>query len=148
MSFVQLDRRFRKIGPHLDSEQESQDSYLSAFIDSDSSLSWADLLAQPIVVILGEPGSGKSEELENSALSIKASGEFAFYVPLERLAGESLDRILGPEDLASLRRWKASRVLATFFLDSVDEAKLRMAADFLTALKRFQSEISRDRLPL
>jgi len=139
---VDLDRRFRKVSPDIDVEQAAVDSYAAELFGHTSALSWADLLAMPRVVILGEPGSGKTHELRQRVDSLRTAGHVAFFVPLERLVSEPLEKILDPEDSPTLRRWLKSTTNAFFLLDSVDESKRRSHRDFLTALDRFRGSTS------
>jgi hypothetical protein len=139
---VELDRRFRRVSPDIDVEQAAVDSYAAELFGHTTDLSWDDLLAMPRAVILGEPGSGKTHELRQRVDSLRTAGNVAFFVPLERLVSEPLEKILDPEDSPTLRRWLKSTTNAFFLLDSVDESKRRSHRDFLTALDRFRGSVS------
>jgi len=134
---VELDRRFGKLAPEVDAEQAAVESYAADLLGQPSGLGWSDLLAAPRVVVLGEPGSGKTHELQKQSESLRGVDKPAFFVPLERLVTEPLASALGPEDSQALQRWLRSTARAAFFLDSVDESKRRSPRDFLTALDRF-----------
>jgi hypothetical protein len=138
--FVDLDRRFRKLNPNETPEAAGVRSYTRA-LGGEGAPGWDDILKSRIVVVLGEPGSGKSWELEDRARRLAENGGFAFLIPLERLARQSLEAILSPEDQQHFRQWSRSGKSATFFLDSVDEAKLRASADFSAALCTLRSAI-------
>ena len=71
-----------------------------------------------------------------------AEGGDAFYIQLDRVASEPFDEVLGSEALGRFRAWRRGNKQATFFLDSVDEAKFHKAADFLTALDRFRGAVA------
>ncbi len=113
----------------------------------DSGLTWDDALKSHVVVVLGEPGSGKSWELEERARSLAESGYFAFFVRLEQLSAQTLQSILDPTAQQRFRDWLGSAADATFFLDSVDEAKLRHPGDFFAALDSLIRAIGEDGLP-
>lgn len=138
---VELDRRFRKVLPEVDVEWAAVESYAADLFEQPSGLGWQDLLATPRVVILGEPGSGKTSELREQTEALRRGGRDAFFVPLERLVTEALGSVLGPEDSQAVRRWLKGGARAFFFLDSVDESKRRSSRDFLTALDRFRDAI-------
>lgn len=139
--FVELDRRFFPLGESAGSNEEASRSYLSGFRPDSSLNSWEKLLGHQLVVILGEPGSGKSWELRNQCRRLKDNKQVAFYIELERLATSPLIETLPPTDVEQLNSWSRSRDIAWFFLDSVDESKLRRHADFYTALAKLRDVI-------
>jgi hypothetical protein len=147
--FVELDRRFVPLIQSIDAEEQASNSYATYFDLSsqfDGSLTWKELLDLHVVVVLGEPGSGKSWESRNRASELNRQGNYAFYVRLDELAGNTLESCI--EDKLRLRSWGRSNERAHFFLDSVDEAKFRTHSDFRIALEKFArtlraSEIAR-----
>ena len=52
------------------------------------SLSWSDLLARHRTVILSEAGSGKTEEIRQTATSLRREGKAAFFLRLEHVADD------------------------------------------------------------
>ena len=134
--FIDLDRRFYKAPDQKNPEESAQESYLLESLSSDSHFSWSDLLQHPLVVILGEPGSGKSTELQLQAGKLRDQSEQVFFVRLDRLVNETLAAVLGERDRVAFKDWKKRSHMAWFFFDSVDESKLRRPDDFLTALDR------------
>jgi hypothetical protein len=142
-NFVDLDRQFVRLSNTADPEDAASDSYiLWAYRLGSGKLDWNGLLKKQAVVILGEPGSGKSWELERRARELSDAGEFAFFIRLEDLIHRPLRVALGRETQV-FDRWTAGQRPAFFFLDSVDESKLNKAEDFYVALKHF-----RDALPV
>ena len=99
-------------------------------------LDWADLLERPRVVVLAEASSGKTYEFRRQAAAMRRAGRTAFFTPIEQLASNGLEIVLGTTLATELRAWRASGDLAWFFLDSVDEAKLTHRT-FAVALNRF-----------
>lgn len=90
------------------------------------SLQWADLYAHRCVIVLGEGKCGKTHEFQQQRQQLQAQGRFAFFVWLEKLHdGDFLDAIRAEEE-REFQRWiKVSDAEAVFFLDAVDELKLR-----------------------
>lgn len=88
------------------------------------SLSWAEILQHPRVVVLAEAGSGKTAEMQAQATRLKAEGQSSFFIELERLQ-RPLAEILPSEENRALDAWKTEgHSTAWFFLDAVDELKL------------------------
>jgi len=135
--FIDLNRRFLDVTELEDSEMAAFDSYTRMLLSSEPGLDWKGLLLSRIVVILGEAGSGKTWELRYRASALRKEGVFAFFVPLESLVGSQLVEAFAPEDERSYLEWKDTSSEATFFLDSVDEAKVRKQQDFVRALNSF-----------
>jgi hypothetical protein len=94
--FVELDRRFGVISELTDSEEAAFLSYSGLFTLRESELGWNDLLASRIVVVLGEPGSGKTWELRhremNRGTSVPRVHKSVLFYCLRRL--RLLDRLL------------------------------------------------------
>lgn len=139
--YIDLDRRFRKLDDSARSEDLALNSYRADSSNIPVDLGWNELLEEKLVIILGEPGSGKSWEIRHRCAATKAQSEYAFFVELERLVWEPFHDVLSPEDQSLFQQWKSSDKHARFFLDSVDEAKLRKQSDFHTALDRMRNEI-------
>lgn len=144
-TFVQLNRRFLSLADKDPREETASRSYLRE--SHNRGLGWDDLLQRRLVIVLGEPGSGKTEELRQKALSLRAAGQSAFFVRLDELVQTPLASVIGPETSAPLDSWHAVSSPATFFLDSVDESKLQKASDFHVALRRFRDAIGPAVLP-
>jgi hypothetical protein len=138
-AFVNLDRRFRVLEPGERPEESAYSSYIASL--TSPGLSWEDILKHRLVVVLGEAGSGKTWEFRERARLLAAEGHCGFYIQLDRLVLEPLDRVLGPEEVRRFRAWLRGNEQATFLLDSVDEAKFRKVSDFLTALDRFAEAV-------
>jgi hypothetical protein len=62
-SFIELNRRFRKLEQNAKSEEAAVDSYTISSVWRMGGLGWNELLKENRAVVLGEPGSGKSWEL-------------------------------------------------------------------------------------
>jgi len=142
--FVELDRTFRPVDPGTNPEEADTSSYTRTLPEVSPAIRWADLLQRRLVVVLGATGSGKTWEFKHRAT---LDGQRAFYIRLDALTNEGLEPVLGSSEYGRFRDWLRSRHEATFFLDSVDEAKLRSSADFYRALDRFRDAIGTASLP-
>lgn len=140
--YVDLNRRFENFLPEEDSEVAVMRSYLTGFIGGESGSSWDEVLKHRLVVVLGEPGSGKSEEFRYLASVGKENGKATFLLELNRLVTEGVGSVLGEVGFLEFSQWKATSSEATFFLDAVDESKLQRIDDFLVALDRLQGVIT------
>lgn len=139
--YVDLDRRFDTFSPDTNSEAAALRSYLDALEGGGAGSSWNDILKHRLVVVLGEPGSGKSEEFRHQAEVHQRDGQTTFLLELNRLVTDEVAVVLGEAGFAEFCRWKAGASEATFFLDAVDESKLRRVDDFLIALDRLHGVI-------
>ena len=106
---LDLDRRFQP----LDEKREAKLA------------TWSDLLAERCVVVLGEGGMGKTTEFRAQAAKHRKAGDFAFFCELVTLAENEFKQALDPNDDSVIAQWRASTRDAFFFLDSLDETKLR-----------------------
>jgi len=142
---IELNRRFCELTKESSSEGLGFNSYAYSFRE-DKGLSWDQLLSKKCTVILGEPGSGKTIELTEQAEKVRKSGKQAFFVRLDELVTQSINIALDPADTASFQQWLKGNQQATFFLDSVDEAKLKDYEAFSIALKKLLEAIKPTRL--
>lgn len=130
--FVELGRKFEVYRDDESVEEAARRSYIAENFSSRDQLDWESLLKHRLVVILGEPGSGKSEELHAQ----HRKNPDSFFLRIERLVTEDIDTILSDEEFDRLTRWKSSTASGLFFLDAVDESKLKRDDDFTVALDR------------
>lgn len=125
--YIDLNRRFQELTDDELPDAESLAAYIDYDFDSDEG--WVDLLKRRRVVILAEAGSGKTWELKEQARKLAEAGEAAFFLPLEELATSSLQELLSPSDRQALEFWEQNSVsTAWFFLDAVDELKLKQGS--------------------
>ena len=137
-NYIDLSRMFSPVPPEAVAEESAMKSYAagSNWLRRRNALSWDELLKHPLVVLLGEPGSGKTYELRHQA-TLSSAGCLRFYFRLDELAASGEQFRLLDDDALRLAKWRATSDKAVFFLDSVDEAKIRQATDFHRALDRF-----------
>jgi len=102
---------------------------------------WPDLLCGGCVVVLGERGTGKTEELRACADQQRRAGKAGFFLRVEEVARRGVANSLHLDDLGAYRTWnEAAADEAWFFLDAVDEATLRGSA-LSSALTTFAQEL-------
>ncbi|MFG5379810.1 hypothetical protein [Yoonia sp. R2-816] len=137
---VPVDRRFSK-----PSEEELRDydyqGYLGSYYASKTS-NWNDILQCKRVIILGEGRSGKTHEFRQQAAQLRAKGRCSVFIPLERLHDSTTEDAISPADERALDEWLniKSEDEAWFFLDAVDELKLRDGS-FRSALRKLGRKI-------
>jgi len=138
MGFIELDRKFTEYIADESSETLAQRSYLMGFMGREDGETWPELLKYRLVVILGEPGSGKTEELKAKHRQQPAN---SFFLELNRLVTEGVQNNLDDEENRRFVTWKRGHGEATFFLDAVDESKIKRPEDFFIALERVKNAI-------
>ncbi len=138
MKYVDLDRSFLPISK--DQESTEVDYRVSLASGLTGAKKWSDLLELRRVIILAEARAGKTEELRETAERLRHDGRSAFFVRLEHVARDfELSFDAGShEDFLS---WLSTGTPGWFFLDSVDEARLRAPKDFETAIRVFGARL-------
>lgn len=146
--YIDLNRRFVARDPKVAAEDLAQQSYdLDRWLTRGSSLTWPELLQKKgITVVLGEPGSGRTWEFQAQQSRLQASGKTAFYVQLQHLVEHSVEDWLDSDHERSFAKWREGTGEAIFFLDAVDEAKLRAVKDFEAALMQFRKSVGAENL--
>ena len=136
--FVELDRHFAAIPAGLKLQDEDD---IRRAVGLTATLRWDDLISRHRVVILAEPGAGKTREIQIAASRLRADKRAAFYLKLEHVA-QNLEQAFDIGTFDEFEEWQRGSGEAWFFLDSVDEAKLADPRDFDKAVRRFASAIS------
>jgi hypothetical protein len=146
-NYIDLSRTFAPVPQKVGAEESALQSYAShsIWLLRRNALTWDELLKHALVLLLGEPGSGKSYELQYQA-TLSSSDCSRFYFRLDELAVGGEQFHLDDGDERPLAEWRESDAKAVFFLDSVDEAKIRQATDFYRALDRFLELVGRHNL--
>lgn len=115
-NFIELDRRFTPLGRGARSEDVALESYTRSLLGQDPGLGWNEIIQNRLVVVLGEPGSGKTWEFRRRSELVSASGAFAFFVRLDQIASQPPETALQSEDVERFQRWIRSNQQAVFFL--------------------------------
>lgn len=141
--FINLHRHFRELNKN---ELKATDELPSweDWLGRDSSLGWPAILKWQRVLLLAEAGSGKTAEMQAQAKRLRAEQKYAFFLPLEALVqGTVLEALSSKEDEAAFTSWQQDdNQAAWFFLDSVDELKLKDGSALKTALRKFGKEVN------
>jgi hypothetical protein len=82
-TFIELDRHFVAVASK--SPDEDQTDIDPAFSHA-MPVQWSDLLAKDRVIILAEPGAGKTWEIRHAAERLRRDGKTAFFLRLEHVA--------------------------------------------------------------
>lgn len=139
--FIDLKRRFLETRKDENAEDAAVSSYAAYAFQRWHSFDWDELLKHPLVVIKGEPGSGKTWELEHQA-DLAAVSPYSFYLRLDEMSTASAPLPLREHQIALFSEWRQRNERAVFFLDSVDEAKLKGSSDFARALDNFRAALT------
>lgn len=101
---------------------------------------WHEMEGERRVLILADPGAGKTFEALTRARKLHERGKRAFFIRIEAvdLAFESAFEV-GTRD--EFRAWLGSNDEAWFFLDSVDEAQLNTPRALESAIRIFGERI-------
>lgn len=141
LEYVDLARSFR-----VPQEAEDGDTPPFGWRHSYSSVGWEDLLRAEAVVLLGEPGAGKTTELRAQARRMAKSGDAALFVEAAELDGR-LSEVLGTEAESQFMEALDSGARAHVFLDSVDEGQ-SAGVELRGVLRRIQSWFEERRFEL
>ncbi|MEW6669398.1 MAG: hypothetical protein AB1512_29655 [Thermodesulfobacteriota bacterium] len=122
--YVQLNRTFLDFHPQ---DPESDLDTLLAIAELTGNMTdWDALLQSRCVVVLGEAGSGKTCEFSEKVRSLQEAGKQAFFCAIEDLADEGLEAALPDQShVKRFRAWVFGEDQGFFFLDSIDEARLK-----------------------
>lgn len=132
--YIDLNRTFLDFDENSDVEGAAFKSYIAGLTGETT---WKKLLQSRYVVVLGEPGSGKTWELEAQPEKLRKDGFYAFFMRIDVLSAGTFEAAIDAHDTEFFRKWQTSLQEATFFLDSVDEAKLKSPKAFQDALNVF-----------
>ena len=132
---IELRRTFREL-----LLKEQVDDARSLF-PGHATLMLPELLNELRVVILSEGGTGKTEEIREAALRLRAEGKAAFFLRLEHVAND-FDSAFEVGDLQEFQAWLASPYPGWLLLDSIDESRLRSPLDFAAAMRKVSARLS------
>ncbi len=84
---------------------------------------WPEIDDEFRVLIVADPGAGKTFEAQTHARGLQKRGRHAFFIRIEKIDA-TFDESFEVGTAAEFAAWLASTDEAWFFLDSVDEAQL------------------------
>ena len=132
--YIEIDRRFTRLHGSDRPEELAAASYLDGSLANSLTLGWTELLKDRLVVVLGNLGAARAGNFGHAGASLQEKGDNAFLIELERLVAGTFEALLAPADRERFQKWLRGGQTAWFFLDSVDEAKIRRSADFYAVL--------------
>lgn len=130
--YIPLDRTFHELAIE---PSEGDDVDLPLQFGKRETLRWPSLLDEYRVILLSEAGSGKTEEIRNTARALRKDGEHAFFVRIEHVS-QDFEDAFEEGSLEEFNAWAASGEEGWLLLDSVDEARLRDPKDFERAIRK------------
>lgn len=130
--YIPLDRTFHELA--LESGA-NDDVDLTRRLGQRESLRWPNLLSEYRVILLSEAGSGKTEEIRNTARKLRQEGKPAFFVRIEHVS-QDFEDAFEEGSFEEFSAWAASGEEGWLLLDSVDEARLRDPKDFERAIRK------------
>ena len=101
---------------------------------------WHEIEDQFRVLIIADPGAGKTFEAQTRARRIKERGRHAFFIRIEKIDA-TFDQSFEVGTAAEFAAWLTSTDEAWFFLDSVDEAQLETPRALEDAVRIFGAKI-------
>lgn len=132
---VDLQRRFGDFDPAAIGERDDLTYSLASYYYAPKT--WKDVLESRCTVVIAEAGNGKTEELRYQAIQQRSAGRASFFCRLELLAAMSLEDAIEIGSVEEFVRWKDNNEKGWFFLDSVDEARLKHPRDFELGIVNF-----------
>jgi hypothetical protein len=137
--YIELNRQFT---PVPNSKEAAEENQILADWGHLKSKSWHDLEQEFRCVILAEAGAGKTSELKYRAEFLKQQGKPAFFICIEDIEAD-FQTAFEIGDQGDFQTWLESTQEAWFFLDSVDESRLKEPKTFEKALRHFARTISK-----
>ncbi len=136
--YIELNRQFT---PIPNSNEAAEENHISAAWGHLKSKSWHDLEQEFRCAILAEAGAGKTWELKYRTEFLNQQGKPAFFIRIEDIDAD-FQNAFEIGDQADFQSWLESTQEAWFFLDSVDESRLKEPRAFENALRHFARAIS------
>lgn len=134
---VDVNRTFSELPRNDQLNIEDYDDWFRA-LSPTAGLPWSKLLTKRVVVILGEPGIGKTFEFDQQVKRLQKDNKPAFFLPLNEInSDQDVERALKTGGKL-YEQWKSDGSdNGYFFLDSVDEARLNSPTALKAALRFF-----------
>lgn len=142
--YIDLERNFWPVKPDREGDPET---IRRAFeLELDQPISWKNLLEKRRVVVIAEPGTGKTEEFQAITNKLRKAEKTAFFARIELLQSGSLEvqDSIHIGTAGEFNQWLTENKEGYFFLDSVDEARLNNRNAFEIALRRFAKAIKKN----
>jgi hypothetical protein len=130
---VELIRRFKPIS----SRSSNWDALMSG---SGKTVRWHELEDERRVLIIADPGAGKTFEARTRARKLRERGRNAFFIRVEDIDA-NFEQAFEVGNAEAFNNWLASTSEAWFLLDSVDEAQLETPRALENAVRIFGARI-------
>ena len=101
---------------------------------------WHEIEEEHRVLVIADPGAGKTFEAKTRARRLRDRGKNAFFIPIE-LLDANFDHAFELGSTNDFAAWLGSTEEAWFFLDSVDEAQLETPRALENAVRVFGVKI-------
>jgi hypothetical protein len=101
---------------------------------------WHEIEEEHRVLIIADPGAGKTFEAKTRARKMRERGKHAFFIRVERIDA-SFDQAFEVGTSEEFAGWLSSTEEAWFFLDSVDEAQIETPRALENAVRVFGARI-------
>ena len=111
-----------------------------AFVGGREPINWETVESHHRSVILAGAGIGKTHEMWTRAESRRRAGEAAFFIRIEDII-DDFDMAFEVGDADGFDSWLKSADEGWFYLDSIDEARLKDPRAFEKAVRRFARHI-------
>lgn len=130
----------RFFSPVRNSDTGSNDQELQDFLSGRKRVNWDDIEKEFRTVILAEAGAGKTYEMKTRATYMDEAGKVSFFIRIEDIEN-GFDSAFEVGSADGFEKWLQSQDEAWFFLDSIDEARLKSRRFFEKAIRRFATRI-------
>lgn len=107
---------------------------------SGKQLRWHEILEEHRVLIIADPGAGKTFEAKTRARKLRERGKKSFFIRIEKIDA-SFEQAFEIGTTDEFANWLSSTEEAWFFLDSVDEAQLETPRALENAVRIFGTRI-------
>ena len=128
--YIELNRTFHE----LSNAQEIEDVSNYSLHYGENEVGWCDLLKEYRVIILAKAGAGKTWEIRHTARKLLKEVKNAFFMRLEYVAQE-FKASFEVGTYEGLQSWLGTNSEGWFFLDSVDESRLKHPKDFERSIR-------------
>ena len=101
---------------------------------------WHEIEDEHRVLVIADPGAGKTFEAQTRARKLRERGKHAFFIRIEKI-DTNFDQAFDVGTAEQFENWFNSTDEAWFFLDSVDEAQLETPRALEVAVRIFGAKI-------
>ena len=132
----------RRFSPVAASPSDSDEQQIQELFGFRTPATWKDLDKKFRSVVLAEAGAGKTFEMKTRAEHVEQQGRPAFFIRIEDIE-DDFQHSFDVGSAEAFEQWLRSQDDAWFYLDSVDEARLKDPRTFEKAIRRFSREIKK-----